>query len=107
MEIASPRPQPEIRIDATHSRAICDEIGWRLRKALAADYATLPHALALLLKRFIDVDLATDAPSLAPVMSDLYAPLEYDLETANAWWQDQPSANVSSCKVLGPVNVQS
>jgi hypothetical protein len=84
MDTASQRPRPDIRIDPTHSRAICDEIGWRLRKTLAADYAALPHALAVLLDRFSALDLAADAPSLAPAMIDLHAPFENSLETANA-----------------------
>lgn len=82
MDTAIQQHRPAIRIDSKHTRAICDEIGWRLRKTLVADYATLPHALAVLLDRFIDIDLTIDAPSLAPAMDDLSEPTETRYEPA-------------------------
>lgn len=84
MDTAIQQQRLGIQIDTKHSRAICDEIGWHLRRTLAADYATLPHALAALLDRFIDFDLAIDAPSLAPAKEDICVPFEIAREPANA-----------------------
>lgn len=84
MHTATQRQRPDIQIDTKHCRAICDEIGWRLRQALMADYATLPDALAILLDRLIDTDLAIDAPSLIPAMSNTPAPSNLSLESTVA-----------------------
>lgn len=84
MDTAIQQQRPGIRIDTKHSRAICDEIGWHLRRTLAADYATLPHALAVLLDRFIDIDLAIDAPPLAAKMDQMGASSGIGRESANA-----------------------
>ena len=76
------RQRADIRIDSKHSRAICDEIGWHLRRTLAADYAALPPALAVLLGRIVDIELTIDAPSLAPAMDDLSEPSETQRQPA-------------------------
>ena len=83
MGTAIQQQRPGIRIDTEHCRAICDEIGWRLRKTLAADYATLPNALAVLLERLIDIDMAIDAPSIVPAMADMHT-APGSLEAADA-----------------------
>jgi hypothetical protein len=56
-----------------HARAICDEIGERLRYALRADYADLPPRLRDLMNQLAEQDC--DAPSLVPAMADMMKPL--------------------------------
>lgn len=56
-----------------HARAICDEIGERLRYALRGDYADLPPRLRELMDALSLQDCA--APSLVPAMADMTQPL--------------------------------
>jgi hypothetical protein len=56
-----------------HARAICEEIGWRLRHALRGDYADLPPRLRELVDQLAQQEC--DAPSLVPTMDDMTGPL--------------------------------
>ncbi|GKQ54165.1 hypothetical protein [Bradyrhizobium sp. Ce-3] len=56
-----------------HARAICEEIGDRLRHALRGDYADLPPRLQDLLDELALQDC--EAPSLVPAMADMTQPL--------------------------------
>jgi hypothetical protein len=60
-------------ISSEHARAICDEIGERLRHALRGDYADLPPRLRELVDRLAELD--RDAPSLVPTMEEMTRPL--------------------------------
>jgi hypothetical protein len=53
-----------IQIDPTHCRAICDEIGERLRIMLDRDATALPSRLQVLMLRLAAQDLA-GAPAVA------------------------------------------
>ena len=60
-------------ISSEHARAICEEIGDRLRYALRDDYADLPPRLRELVSRLAELDC--EAPSLVPSLEDMMAPL--------------------------------
>ena len=60
-------------ISSEHARAICGEIGERLRYALRDDYADLPPRLRELVSRLAELDC--EAPSLVPSMDDMVMPL--------------------------------
>ena len=60
-------------ITSEHARAICEEIGDRLRFALRDDYADLPPRLRELVSRLAELDC--EAPSLVPSMDDMVMPL--------------------------------
>ena len=60
-------------ITSDHARAICEEIGDRLRFALRDDYADLPPRLRELVSRLAELDC--EAPSLVPSMDDMAMPL--------------------------------
>ena len=60
-------------IPSEHARAICEEIGERLRYALQDDYADLPPRLRELVNRLSELDC--DAPSLVPTMAEMTRPL--------------------------------
>jgi len=59
-----------IRIDHIHSRAICDEIGERLRETLRREAAALPPRLQLLIDRLAELD-GEIAPSIVPSLEDM------------------------------------
>jgi polyhydroxyalkanoate synthesis regulator phasin len=60
-----------VRIDDEHARAICEEIGERLRDQLRRDMPeTLPRRLRELMDQLAAADHA-DAPSLAPSLEDI------------------------------------
>ncbi|WP_342726890.1 hypothetical protein AAFG07_08640 [Bradyrhizobium sp. B097] len=56
-----------------HARAICEEIGERLRYALQGDYADLPPRLRELVNELALQDF--EAPSLVPTMAEMTRPL--------------------------------
>ena len=56
---------PVICIDSLHSRAICDEIGYRLRILLQREALELPPSLRALLDRFAELD-SVASPSIVP-----------------------------------------
>ena len=60
----------ELRIDSLHCRAICDEIGERLRIVLDREPAALPPRLQLLMERLAEQDLLM-APSIVPSLDDM------------------------------------
>lgn len=55
----------KIGIDSAHCRAICDEIGDRLRMILDREATALPPRLQLLMQRLAEQDLVM-APSIVP-----------------------------------------
>ena len=55
----------EYKLDSSHCRAICDEIGERLRVVLDREAAPLPPRLQSLMLRLVAQDLA-QAPSIEP-----------------------------------------
>ena len=60
-------------VTSEHARAICDEIGDRLRYALRADYAELPPRLLELVIRLAELD--SESPSLVPSIEDMTNPM--------------------------------
>ena len=62
--------QRDLLIDSAHCRAICDEIGERLRAILAPETAGMPARLQLLLDRLAEQDREL-APSIVPSMDDM------------------------------------
>jgi hypothetical protein len=63
-------------IDSEHCRAICDEIGARLRVILSRDLPALPVQLRVLLDRLAEQDDMILAPSIAPSIEDMMWPVE-------------------------------
>ena len=59
-----------LRIDSGHCRAICDEIGDRLRILLDKEAGEVPQHLRLLLDRLAELD-GVPAPSIVPAMDDM------------------------------------
>jgi hypothetical protein len=59
-----------LQIDSGHCRAICDEIGDRLRIALDREASEIPQALRLLMDRLAELD-GVPAPSIVPAMDDM------------------------------------
>ena len=60
----------ELQIDSVHCRAICDEIGERLRTILRTETGHLPDRLQILLDQLADQDREL-APSIAPDLDDM------------------------------------
>lgn len=56
-----------------HARAICEEIGERLRYALRGDYTDLPPRLQELMDELARQDC--EAPTLVPTMAEMTRPL--------------------------------
>ena len=61
-----------IEIDSSHCRAICDEIGERLRVMLDRDATALPPRLQVLMLRLAAQDLA-GAPAVAVALDESMA----------------------------------
>jgi hypothetical protein len=59
-----------VQIDSGHCRAICDEIGDRLRILLDKEASALPQQLRLLIDRLAELD-GEQAPSIVPSMADM------------------------------------
>jgi hypothetical protein len=57
-------------LDSGHCRAICDEIGDRLRFVLDKEAGPIPQRLQLLIDRLAELD-REDAPSIVPAMDDM------------------------------------
>jgi hypothetical protein len=55
--------------DSTHCRAICDEIGERLRCALSREASEIPPFLRELVDRLAGLE-RVDAPSIVPSIDD-------------------------------------
>ncbi len=62
--------QNELKIDSSHCRAICDEIGDRLRAILDRESPAMPLRLLVLLDRLAEQDFDL-APPIAPSMDDM------------------------------------
>ena len=60
----------ELQLHSAHCRAICDEIGERLRIVLDLEASPLPPRLQLLMARLIEQD-QVQAPSIVPAIDDL------------------------------------
>jgi len=60
----------DIRINPMHSRAICDEIGERLRQVLKRESVGLPPRLQLLVDRLAELDGAGCA-AIVPSFEDM------------------------------------
>jgi hypothetical protein len=80
--VMSKKNAADIRIDHIHSRAICDEIGERLRQALKRESVGLPPQLQLLVDRLAELDGAA-APSIVPLSTicfrgENFIPRRYD-----------------------------
>jgi len=60
----------ESKLDSSHCRAICDEIGERLRMVLDREAAPLPPRLQMLMQRLVEQDLI-QSPSIAPAIDDM------------------------------------
>jgi len=60
----------QLHIDSLHARAICDEIGERLRMMLRPETAELPVGLQILIDRLADQD-REPAPSIVPDLDDM------------------------------------
>jgi hypothetical protein len=59
-----------LQIDSGHCRAICDEIGDRLRILLDKEPGEIPQRLRLLIDRLAELD-GVPAPSIVPAMDDM------------------------------------
>jgi hypothetical protein len=59
-----------LQIDSGHCRAICEEIGDRLRILLDKDAGEVPQRLRILIDRFAELD-GVPAPSIVPAMDDM------------------------------------
>jgi hypothetical protein len=65
----------ELQLDSSHCRAICDEIGERLRMMLDREAAPLPSRLQVLMLRLFERDLV-QAASIAPAIDDMVWQME-------------------------------
>jgi hypothetical protein len=59
-----------VQIDSGHCRAICDEIGDRLRILLDKEAGDIPQHLRILIDRLGELD-SEQAPSIVPSMNDM------------------------------------
>jgi hypothetical protein len=59
----------KLQIDSSHCRAICDEVGERLRPILSRE-PPVPLSLQLLIDRLAELD-HEPAPSIAPSIADM------------------------------------
>ena len=57
-----------LAIDPIHCRAICDEIGERLRYLLKREISDIPPQLLILLDKFAELEFA---PSIVPSMDEM------------------------------------
>ena len=60
-----------LQIDSGHCRAICDEIGDRLRIVLDQEPGEIPQRLRSLIDRLAELDSPRQAPSIVPAMDDM------------------------------------
>jgi hypothetical protein len=66
----SNKDHANIRIDYIHSRAICEEIGYRLGVELRREVTDLPPSLQRLVARFAELERDV-APSIVPTLEDM------------------------------------
>jgi hypothetical protein len=60
-----------LALDRAHCRAICDEIGERLRQVLKPEALEMPQRLLALLDRLAEAD---EAPSIVPSLGEMSFP---------------------------------
>jgi hypothetical protein len=60
-----------LQIDSEHCRAICEEIGDRLRILLDKEAGEIPQRLRLLIDRLAELDGSRRSPSIVPAMDDM------------------------------------
>jgi hypothetical protein len=60
-----------LALDHAHCRAICDEIGERLRQVLKPEALEIPQRLVVLLDRLVKLE---EAPSIAPTIDEMSFP---------------------------------
>jgi hypothetical protein len=77
-------------LDYTHTRAICDEIGWRLRAILKPDAAELPPRLLALVEKLAQQEISNDvplvlAPSSAPSLEEMQLLYSGSLSRPPVW----------------------
>jgi hypothetical protein len=60
-----------LALDHAHCRAICDEIGDRLREVLKPEAMAIPDRLRALLDRLAQMD---EAPSIVPSLDEMAFP---------------------------------
>lgn len=68
-----------LKLDHTHCRAICDEIGERLLQVLKPETSAIPPHLAALLDRFKQLEIDSkpyfeSAPSIVPSIDEALLP---------------------------------
>jgi hypothetical protein len=66
-----------VALDSTHSRAVCDEIGERLRDVLGRDASEIPSHLRRLVDRLAELE-RVPAPSIVPEIADMHAGILVD-----------------------------
>jgi hypothetical protein len=64
------RDDAGLALDSTHCRAICDEIGERLRFALSREVSEIPPFLRELIDRLAGLE-RVPAPSIVPSIDDM------------------------------------
>jgi hypothetical protein len=74
----SHRNAEALALDHTHCRAICEEIGERLRQALKPQALEIPQRLLALLDRLAELD---KAPSIVPSLDEMSFPPRLDPAT--------------------------
>jgi hypothetical protein len=62
-------------LEHAHCRAICEEIGERLRQALKPDVLEIPQRLLALLDRLRELD---EVPSIVPSIDETFFPQRLD-----------------------------
>jgi hypothetical protein len=67
-----------LALDHVHCRAICEEIGERLRQVLKPDALKIPQRLLALLDRLRELD---EAPSIVPSIDETSFPQRLDPAT--------------------------
>jgi hypothetical protein len=60
----------QLQLDSEHCRAICEEVGERLRTHLRTETDEIPLRLRLLIDRLAELD-REQAPSIVPAMDDM------------------------------------
>jgi hypothetical protein len=64
-------------LDSIHARAVCDEIGERLRDVLGRDAAEIPPHLRRLVDRLAELERVA-APSMVPDIDDMQRGIRVD-----------------------------
>lgn len=80
----------DLLLDYTHTRAICDEIGERLRAILKPDAAELPPRLLALVEKLAQQEIGNDvplilAPSSAPSLEEMHLLYSGSLSGPPVW----------------------